>query len=215
MKFLYGTARAFSNIFSPLLMATYGVALAMTLSFLCLIPLDIRLTVIAETFLVTAAIPIIAIFLLYKFHVITDPKLNDRTDRTWPYIIEIACFLGLAVYFYFIKAPLWLSLFLMGGAVALIILTIINRWWKISGHATGMGALCGMVFYLMVSGNSLYNLQWPFIFVCLLAGCVCTSRLILERHTLGQVAAGFITGFTCVFLAAYLLQATPMPIPVK
>lgn len=143
MKFITGAASVISTIFSPLLMATYGVALAMFLSFLCFIPAATKLTVILETFLATAAIPVIGIFILSRFKVISDPKLNERRDRTFPYIIETACFIGLAVYLNHINAPAWLSLFLIGGAVALIVLTVVNRWWKISGHATGMGgALC-------------------------------------------------------------------------
>lgn len=205
MKFLTGAARVLSTIFTPLLMATYGVSLAMVLSFLCFIPTATKLTVILETFLATAAIPVIGIFLLSKLKVVKNPRLDDRTDRTWPYIIETACFIGTAVYLYSINAPAWLPLFLLGGAVALIVLTVVNRWWKISGHATGMGGLSALVFYLMISGNSIYNLQWEFVVAILLGGLVCTSRLLLERHTLGQVAAGFANGFLWVVLFPMLL----------
>lgn len=208
MKFINGVASALSIIFSPLLMATYGVALAMVLSFLCFIPTATKLTVILETFLATTAIPVIGIFILSRLKVISDPKLNDRRDRTFPYLIETACFIGLAVYLNHINAPAWLSLFLIGGAVALVVLTVVNRWWKISGHATGMGGLCALVFYLMLSGNSIYDLQWEFLVAVLLAGVVCSSRVILGRHTLGQVTAGFFNGFLWVILLPMLFQVT-------
>lgn len=208
MKFINGVASALSIIFSPLLMATYGVSLAMVLSFLCFIPTATKLTVILETFLATTAIPVIGIFILSRLKVISDPKLNERRDRTFPYLIETACFIGLAVYLNHINAPAWLSLFLIGGAVALVVLTVVNRWWKISGHATGMGGLCALVFYLMLSGNSIYDLQWEFLVAVLLAGLVCSSRVILGRHTLGQVTAGFFNGFLWVILLPMLFQVT-------
>lgn len=208
MKFINGVASALSIIFSPLLMGTYGVALAMVLSFLCFIPTATKLTVILETFLATTAIPVIGIFILSRLKVISDPKLNERRDRTFPYLIETACFIGLAVYLNHINAPAWLSLFLIGGAVALVVLTVVNRWWKISGHATGMGGLCALVFYLMLSGNSIYDLQWEFLVAVLLAGLVCSSRVILGRHTLGQVTAGFFNGFLWVILLPMLFQVT-------
>lgn len=208
MKFINGVASALSIIFSPLLMATYGVALAMVLSFLCFIPTATKLTVILETFLATTVIPVIGIFILSRLKVISDPKLNERRDRTFPYLIETACFIGLAVYLNHINAPAWLSLFLIGGAVALVVLTVVNRWWKISGHATGMGGLCALVFYLMLSGNSIYDLQWEFLVAVLLAGLVCSSRVILGRHTLGQVTAGFFNGFLWVILLPMLFQVT-------
>lgn len=207
MNFVKGAARFFSALFSPLLMATYGVALAMWLSFLCFLPLGSRLIVILETFLATAAIPIIAIFVLSRIKVIKDPFLNDKGDRTWPYIIETLCFIGMGVYFYYVNAPAWLSLFMLGGAVALIILTVVNHWWKISGHATGMGGLCAMLFFLMMSGNTVFSLQWEFMVAILIAGIVCSSRLILQRHTLLQVAAGFLNGFVCVYCAAWLVNS--------
>lgn len=212
MKIINGAAGVLSGLFSPLLMATYGVALAMVLSFLCFIPTATKLTVILETFLATVAIPVIGIFVLSRLKVIKDPRLNEREDRTWPYIIVTACFIGNAIYLSHINAPAWLSLFLIGGAVALVILTVVNRWWKISGHATGMGGLCAMVFYLMLSGNSVYSLQWEFMLAMLLAGLVCTSRLILGRHTLGQVCAGFVNGFVCVLFFAMAFQTARIEI---
>lgn len=211
MKFPIYISRLLSALFSPLLMATYGMILAMTLSFLCFIPTSTKLAVIFATFIATVVIPVIGIFILSRFKVIKDPALNERQDRTWPYILETLCFLGTAVYLYCINAPTWLPMFMIGGTVALIILTVVNRWWKISGHATGMGGLCALVFYLMMSGNSVYSLQWEFIVALLLAGAVCTSRLILERHTLGQVAAGFLNGFVCVIVFPLIFQATQLP----
>lgn len=163
---------------------------------------------ILETFLATAAIPVIGIFILSRLKVISDPKLNERRDRTLPYIIETACFIGLAVYLNHINAPAWLSLFLIGGAVALIVLTVVNRWWKISGHATGMGGLCAMLFYLMLSGNSIYSLHWEFLAAILLAGAVCSARVVMGRHTLGQVAAGFLNGFLWVAILPMIFQVT-------
>lgn len=206
MKFINGAARFLSVIFSPLMMATYGVALAMTLSFLCFIPMATKLTVVLETFLATAAIPVICIFVLSKLNVIGDPKLNERQDRTWPYIIETACFLGLAVYLNHINAPAWLSLFLIGGAIALVVLTVVNHWWKISGHATGMGGICALIFYLMMSCNSIYDLQWGFLLAVLLSGAVCSARLALQRHTLPQVVAGFANGFLWVVMLPLIFQ---------
>lgn len=208
MKFVNSAASVLSTIFSPLLMATYGVALAMVLSFLCFIPVVTRLTVILETFLATTTIPVIGIFILSRLKVVSDPRLNERTDRTWPYVIETICFLGLAIYLNHINAPAWLSLFLIGGAIALVVLTIVNRWWKISGHATGMGGLCALIFYLMLSCNSIYSLQWEFLLAILLSGLVCASRIVLGRHTLLQVAAGFVNGAFWVLLLPLLFQVT-------
>lgn len=211
MKFIYSAARALSIIFSPLLMATYGYLLATTFSYLCFNPLQTRLVVALLTLIATCVIPIIAIFILYKTGFIKDPGLNERTDRTIPYILTTVCFIGIAIYYHFVKAPAWLSMFVMGGAMALISTTIINRWWKISGHATGMGGITALMFYLMYTGNSVGNIQPEFMITVIIAGLVCTSRLILQRHTLMQIAAGFANGFMWVYGFAWFLRESPIP----
>lgn len=205
MKFLTGLSRILSVVFSPMLTATYGVALAMLLSYLCFSPLKARIVVTAVTFAATCAIPIIAIFMLHRLGSVKDPGLNEREERTVPYLIAIACYVGTAIYTRFVNAPMWLSMFLFGGALSLAVLTVVNRWWKISGHATGMGGITAVVFFLMFSGSSVTGLQPEFIAAVILSGMVCTARLILRRHTLGQVAAGFLNGFACVFASSWWL----------
>lgn len=211
MKAITATARFLSAICSPLLMGTYGITLAIWLSYLCYSSDKAKAAVIAVTFVATCIIPIIGIFLLNKVGVVKDPTLNDRSDRTVPYVITAICYVGSAVYYRFVNAPVWLSMFAIGGAVALMILTLVNRKWKISGHATGMGGIVAMLFFLMCSGNSPVDMQWEFITGVILAGLVCTSRLILERHTLLQVGAGFLNGFLCTFLPTWFFSGAQLP----
>ena len=211
MKIIRSAAHLLSVLFAPIFLGTYGILLTMWLSYLCYSPFKARAIVVAVTFASTCLIPVIGIFLLSKLGAVKDPMLNNRNDRTLPYILCTICYIAMGVYYHMLHAPVWMSLFMLGGALALIILTVVNRWWKISGHATAMGGLTGMTFFLMVSGNSPLDLQWEFIAVVLLSGLVCTSRLILERHTLLQVGAGYLNGFVCVFIPAWLLQGSAAP----
>jgi len=198
-------SRWMSAVFSPLLSATYGVVLAMWLSYLCYSPFRAKAIVVVMTFVATCVIPVIIIFLLSRTGVVKDPSLNNRSDRTVPYLLSSLCYFGVGIYYHFINAPQWLSMFVAGGGVALIILGIVNRHWKISAHAAGMGGLVAMLFFLICSGNSVEGMQWQFLVSVLLAGLVCTSRVVLQRHTLWQLAAGFLTGLVCVFLPAWFL----------
>lgn len=204
-------ARFFSMVFSPLLMGTYGILLSIWLSYLCYSSPKAKAIVMAVTFVATCIIPIIAIFALSKAGAVRDTSLNERNDRTLPYIITTLCYIAVGIYYHFVSAPVWLSLFMLGGGIALVILTVVNRWWKISGHATGMGGLVAMLFFMMCSGNSPLDMQLEFILGVLVAGLVCSSRLILERHTLMQVGAGFANGFLCVFLPAWFLAGAQLP----
>lgn len=114
MKTITAAARFLSAICSPLLMGTYGIALAIWLSYLCYSPDKAKAVVIAATFVATCIIPVIAIFLLSKTGVVKDPTLNERSDRAVPYIITGLCYIGTAVYYRFVNAPVWLSMFAVG-----------------------------------------------------------------------------------------------------
>lgn len=100
MKAITAIARCLSILFSPLLMGTYGIILTMWLSYLCYSPMKARLIVIAVTFVATCAIPVIAIFLLNRLGVVKNPTLNDRTDRTVPYVICTLCYIAVAIYYH-------------------------------------------------------------------------------------------------------------------
>lgn len=212
MKPVTDIARFFSALFSPLLMETYGILVAMWLSYLCYSPMKAKAIVAAVTFVATCVIPVILIFLLNKGGVIKDPSLNDSKDRTAPYLLTTVCYIGVGIYYHFVNAPVWLSLFMFGGALALLLITLINHKWKISGHATGMGGLVSLLYFLMCSGVCPENIQWEFIVGVILAGAVCSSRLILQRHTLLQVGAGFLCGFVCTFLPTWFLSGASLPL---
>ena len=68
-------------------------------------------------------------------------------------------------------------------------------------YAAAAMAYLGVSFYLgrinsplCFRNITLHNNEWLFVAAVLIAGAVMTSRLILERHTLGQVVAGFFNG---------------------
>lgn len=199
-KVITSLARFFSALFSPLLCGTYAVMTAMLLSFLLYSPSNARMIVLLVTFLATCILPVLVIFVLWKIGKIHDPGLNDRRDRVIPYIVTVAAYVGVAIYLTMVKAPIWLSMMLIGGAVSLTVLTIVNNFWKMSGHATGVGGLCAVVLFMLLAGVGVTDLTVEFLGAVLVAGLVCTSRLVLGRHTLWQVAAGFANGFVCTMI---------------
>lgn len=199
-KFIISSARFFSALFSPLLCGTYAVMAAMLLSFLLYSPANARMIVLLVTFLATCILPLLVIFVMWKTGKIHDPGLNDRRERVVPYTVTIAAYVGVAVYTALVNAPIWLSMMLVGGAVSLTVLASVNSVWKVSGHATGVGGLCAVVLFMLLAGVGVRDLTIEFLAAVLVAGVVCTSRLVLERHTLLQVAAGFANGFFCTIL---------------
>ncbi len=191
-----------SIIFSPLLVPTYGMMLTAFLTLLLFLPTGLLWTAIGITFVLTAVLPASTIALLYRAGVISDPGLNSRQERFIPYGVVILCYLGCAFFFYRASAPVWLPLFFSGAALATLINVIVNLRWKISAHAAGMGGLVALLLRVVVSHYALVDMTVWISVAIILSGMVMTARVYLERHTLGQVLAGFADGFLCVFLVS-------------
>ena len=100
---------------------------------------------------------------------------------------------------------------MIGGILSVFLATIITLKWKISVHAMGISGVLGMLFatgehisssFYMLPENPIF---WPVISFIFLSGAICSSRLILKAHTPGQIYAGLIVGFFCLYLPVKFL----------
>ncbi len=191
-----------STVFSPLFVPSYGVAIAFWCTMLSLTPLGIRWRLLLGVFGITCLIPALLIFGMHRAGMIKDPGLNNRTERTIPYILTALSYAASAWILANAKAPSWLWLFMIGGLAAVAVNAIVNRWWKISAHLAAMGGLVALTFRIVMSHIVMpgFPFMWIVIAAVLAAGAVGTARVYLDRHTVGQVGAGFLNGFLCVFL---------------
>lgn len=196
MKYI---ANFFSVLLHPLLMPFYGMVIILTYSYLSVFPLNFKIAIASVVLLFTGAIPAVSIGLLYRFGKITSLSLNVREERPLPYLITIISYLLCGLFFYKIQLPLWI-LFYMGGALlSILIAAVINNWWKISAHMTGIGGVLATAFALARIQHMLP--VYLLILLVLLAGMLGTSRIALRRHTFMQVVAGTANGFICVYFS--------------
>lgn len=196
-------AKIISYLGSPLLMPTYGMIVVMWLSIMTyLLTPQVKWILAAITLSVTCLLPMIAIFILWRCKVIKNPALNEGRDRTVPYALCILFYVAMGLYLNRLHAADWMSSFMYGGAMAIAIDLAVNLRWKISGHATAQGGLIALIFYLLYHNLATEAGMAMIVTAIFLAGLVCTTRLILQRHTLCQLGAGFACGFVCVFVAA-------------
>ncbi len=90
-----------------------------------------------------------------------------------------------------------------GTAFLVILVLVINLFWKISSHTTAIGALLGTII-----GTSyfleMYLINW-ILLITLISGLVGFARLKENAHSPLQVYAGFIVGFTVMCLL-FLIQ---------
>jgi membrane-associated phospholipid phosphatase len=89
---------------------------------------------------------------------------------------------------------------------AVILLTIISFFWKISAHMTGLGGLLAVVLIL---GNKFptFEVLYPLLCALLLCGVVASSRLLLQAHRPVEVYAGWMLGFVICWFGFTLIWA--------
>lgn len=194
-------AKAVSAATFPLLMPLYAVIMTFTLSYMRLYGSHILVMVTLAVFFLTAVLPAGFICLLYRRGRIAHPALNNREDRLAPFIFTILSYLATAYYLGYIHAPWWMSHFMVGAAAALAVAAVITLRWKISGHALGMGGLTALALFLQSRGLLLTSRPELLpLTVIGLSGLVGTSRLLLGRHTLLQLLAGYALGLAALTL---------------
>lgn len=196
-------AKIISSVFQPLLMPIYSVLLLFVYTHFKLLFASDFWTIMTPVILFSFAIPGILIYVVFKLKLISDLSLKIRKERFIPYTIVLVSYLIMIFYYYRIGMPNWF-LMLTASSIAVILIAIfITIWWKISAHMFGVGGLLGGVMsvsYFVVRTNPFYL----FMALFLVAGLVGVSRLILRRHTLGQVIGGFLLGFVISFLFVWI-----------
>lgn len=199
-KFIAAASHVLSNVLSPLMMPTYGVFLALWVSVLCVLPYGTRASVLLMCMGITCILPLIFISVLRHFKVIKDIHVEVRQQRLYPYLITAACHLVAAYYLYFCHSPQWFIMFMVGSAVTVLVLTVINLKWKISAYMAGIGGVVGLVYSIHVLGLNALDMLWPLCLTVIVGGILGSALLALKRHDLWQLLAGAVVGFLVVSL---------------
>lgn len=207
IRILDETAKFISTMLSPLLTPTYSTLMALSISPKLLEVTGARFKLLLIVFALTCIFPMITIAVLHNFKVIKDKRLISRKERMIPYIAG-TIFYALAVFHViYTHEPQWLVMFFVGGTLACLISTIVNLWWKISAHMAGMGGMVALLWQIDAMELEIISRPWMMAYILiaiLLSGMLGSARLLLKRHTLPQVLAGFLNGLICVSLAMRL-----------
>ncbi len=120
---------------------------------------------------------------------ISELFIPKRHDRLRPLFLYFASsWLGVGI-LYLIHPPPALYALMVCVAVQGTIALLITMRWKISLHAMGLWAACGVVI-------ALYGGWWTVV----PAGLVSWARLVLQAHSVSQVLVGSIVGGGIAFL---------------
>jgi len=204
-RMIAGVANFLSTVLSPLLMPTYGVFLVLWVSVLCLLPYGTRVAVLLICMGITCILPLIFLSVLRHFKLVKNLHVDIREQRFIPYLFTVLCYAVAAYYLYYCHSPQWFVMFMVGSAITVLLMALINLKWKISAHMAGIGGVVALLYQLHVQGLSAFDLLWLLCFVIIVAGALGSARLALRRHGMWQVLAGAVLGFLCVSLTMRFL----------
>jgi len=195
-----------SILLYPMWMPLYGVILFCVAArkLLPILPASYMGMCIAGTAVLTLIIPIILLVFLWRKGYIDSLHIDNAKQRTTPYIYTLICY-GFWAYFVrvTVKMPTFMLLVAIGAMVALLAVTIINHWWKISAHLTGIGGLLGGICSFALNYSTLPLML--IIIVLLLSLLLMYARLYLQAHTPMQVVCGFLLGLLCTCIPTLIM----------
>ena len=189
-------AQIISVIFYPLFVPTYGIALFCSAYSMHVQPIAWVWAVIAiiGTLLLTCILPLSAIGIMMLKGKVKDMQIENSKERTIPYLYTKIVFgfwsyLMIAI----LHAPLYIGWVCIGATIAIALIAIINHFWKISAHLTGIGGLIGGLISYSLGIGAIPT--WSMLCIWLAGSLVVMfARLRLNAHTGAQVSAGWLLG---------------------
>lgn len=154
---------------------------------------------IIGTAILTLVIPIMLLLFMRWRGYIGSLHIENPKQRTTPYIYTLICY-GFWAYFVHgvVRLPVFMLVVVIGAIGALAAVTVINHWWKISAHLTGIGGLLGGVCSFAMNYSTLpLGLIIGLLVVSLL---LMYARQYLDAHTPMQVVCGFLLGLLATFV---------------
>ncbi|WP_303920637.1 hypothetical protein [Draconibacterium sediminis] len=196
-------ARIISVIFHPVLIPTIGMFLLLNSGFYFdLLLWEAKRFVLLVVFFTTCILPMLSVAVL---------SLNPRFDINMPGNRDrLIPLLSASVFYYLgfillrkVQAVPEFRLFMLASVLVLVVLLVVSLKWKISNHMAAIGGLSGTMFALSFRNG--VNPVYSVLIVVLLSGLIGTARLILGKHDLKQLVAGYGLGFIVLYLVLYFV----------
>lgn len=194
-------AKVLSIIFHPVLLPTLGLLLLLNSGFyFTMLSWEAKRFVLLVVFFSTCILPLLSVAIMAL-----NPRFNimmpDSRDRIMPLLSSsVFYYLGFILLNKARAFPEF-KLFLLASVLVITVLLIVSFKWKISNHMAAIGGLAGTLFAL--SFRSGINPVYSIMIVVLISGLVGTARLILQKHTITQLIAGYGLGFSVLYFVIY------------
>lgn len=195
-------ANFISVVFHPLFIPLYCVWIIFSSPIYVIyqIPADAQFATYIIVGIFTLLMPAGSTLVLLKMEGISDVKMKTQEERKLPFIMAAIFYTTAYFSLAHVGFPKLITCALLGAAISLVILFLLNFKQKTSAHMVGIGGLLGVVYAvseIYIEGISQF--LFPAI---LLTGLVGYARLRLNAHQPIEIYTGLLVGF----LPAYLMQ---------
>jgi len=200
-------AKFISYVFHPLFIPLYITYFIIQIRSYQLAGINdgVNLRILLQVFVNCTFLPLASILLLRALNFIDSVFLRTQRDRIIPYII--------CMIFYFwnwyvfknnheIKDLVSVSMAIFNASVLGF---LVNISMKVSMHAISVGVMTTFVALLAFSDSSSFSFYLSI--AVLIAGIVCTSRLIVSDHSQREIYYGFLIGILSQLAAHYFVNA--------
>jgi membrane-associated phospholipid phosphatase len=189
MKFVHLVSQFISAVFSPVVLPI--------LTYCTLVYIDPTLSVSRKWLIggiacVCSSLAVSAYVVYLKLAgKVGSLDLDLREERTKPFIVGVLSYTAGFITLHTLQAPPLITWLMFSSLTTTLLVQLITRWWKVSIHATGIsGTVTAWAFQF---GTVVY----PFF---LLIPIVSASRVVLHKHTTGQVIVGSLIGLALTAL---------------
>ena len=192
-----------SILFHPVLIPTYGYFLLFNSGFyFSMLTWEAERFVLMVVFFATGVLPVLSVSILAlnpKF----DLTMENSRDRIFPLLSSAVFYYLGSVLLGRMKAFPVFKLFLIASVLVIIALFFISFKWKISNHMAAIGGVTGTIFALSFRSGA--NPILTVLAVVFVSGLVGTARLILKKHNLKQIVAGYLLGFLTLYFVIFFI----------
>ena len=195
-------ANFFSFIFHPLLISSYVMGFLIFFHPAVFTGFENRtkgfrfLSVVLFTFF----FPSFSVFIGWRLKLIRSIYLPTARDRIIPYVITMFFYWWTwNVFKNLPDSPVVTVQFTLGAFLAICGAWMCNIFFRISMHAVAAGGL--LMFFLLFAFHDSYGPGLYLSVAILVAGIICSARLIVSDHTPRDLYAGFVVGLLSAFIA--------------
>lgn len=198
------TAKVVSYVFHPLFIPVYLVWFlinAQPYLFASFTPVE-KIITLLRFFMMYSFFPLVTVLLAKALGFLQSVYLKTQKERIIPYI---ACGIYYFWMCYVLRNQPEFSREIVQLSMAIFIASslglIVNIYMKVSMHAISIGIM--LCFMGLLSVSQAANFSVYLSIALLIAGLVCTARLIVSDHTPKEIYIGLFTGAASMLLAIW------------